>query len=149
MCVHKHYRITNNHKTEAVLYIRQRTFSVSDNVRPRSQTLDRNSYLYIKHYFSVQLSVFTLYNREIKYTINVSYYYYLQGGVFTTLRNVKSTWLCSPLILHHLRLELMKMQKHLTRLRWTRVFQKLVRVRCVYARIKKTTIRSYPSPKYP
>ena len=100
MCVHKHYRITNNHKTEAFLYIRQRTFSVLDNVRPRSQTLDRNSYLYIKHYFSVQLSVFTLSNKEIKYTINVSYYY-LQGGVSTTLRNgVLSGWICPDIHLH-------------------------------------------------
>ena len=65
-----------------------------DYVRSMSKTLDRKSYLYIKHHFSVQLSVDTLFNKEIKYTINVSYYY-LQGGVSTTLRNgVLSGWIC-------------------------------------------------------
>ena len=56
-----------------------------------SKTLDRKSYLYIKHHFSVQSSVDTLFNKEIKYTINVSYYY-LQGGVSTTLRNGVLGW---------------------------------------------------------
>ena len=66
--------------------MRHRTFSILDKVRPRSQTVYRKSYLHIKHHFSVHLSVFTLYNKEIKYTINVSCYY-LHGGVSTTLRN--------------------------------------------------------------
>ena len=80
--------------------MRHRTFSILDKVRPRSQTVYRKSYLHIKHHFSVHLSVFTLYNKEIKYTINVSCYY-LQGGVSTTLRNgVLSGWICPDIRLH-------------------------------------------------